>query len=100
MANPVFSNSPVFRDPALQRPGRDASVTSAGTYGAPAARPDVPGWVDGPEDFGRDAVGRLRPDRAYLVRPDGFVVASVPVRDGVVDAATLGAALVAHHVLR
>ncbi|WP_129338048.1 Bax inhibitor-1/YccA family membrane protein [Cellulomonas endophytica] len=37
MANPVFSNSPVFRDPAKQRPGRDASVMSAGTYGAPAA---------------------------------------------------------------
>ena len=70
------------------------------TYGAPAARPDVPAWVDGPDDFGPDPAGRLRPDRAYLVRPDGFVVASLPVRDGVVDAATLEAALAAHHVLR
>ena len=70
------------------------------TYGAPAARPDVPAWVDGPDDLGPDPAGRLRPDRAYLVRPDGFVVASLPVRDGVVDPATLGAALDAAHVLR
>ncbi|GIG28901.1 Bax inhibitor-1/YccA family protein [Cellulomonas marina] len=33
MSNPVFSNSPIFRDPAQQRPGRDSSVRGAGPFG-------------------------------------------------------------------
>lgn len=67
-------------------------------YGAQAARPDVPEWVDGPHDFGPDPLGRLRPDRLYLVRPDEFVAASLPIRDGVVDETTLRSALHAHQV--
>ncbi|MGI3781856.1 MAG: FAD-dependent oxidoreductase [Janthinobacterium lividum] len=70
------------------------------TYGGPAARPDVPAWVDGPLDLGPDPRGTLRPDRAYLVRPDGFVAASLPVHDSVVDGPTLRAALDAHEVVR
>jgi 2-polyprenyl-6-methoxyphenol hydroxylase-like FAD-dependent oxidoreductase len=69
------------------------------TYGTRAARPDVPDWLDGPHDFGPDARGRLRPDRLQLVRPDGFVAASLPIRDGVVDETTLRSALRAHRVL-
>ncbi|SEP78702.1 2-polyprenyl-6-methoxyphenol hydroxylase [Microlunatus flavus] len=70
------------------------------TYGGNAARPDVPGWVDGPRDLGPDDRRRLRPDRLYLVRPDGFVVASLPLAGGRVDDALLGAALEANHVVR
>lgn len=70
------------------------------TYGGPAVRPAVPAWVDGPVDLGADPRGRLRPDRAYLVRPDGFVAASLPVHAGVVDAPALQAALDAHAVVR
>ena len=69
------------------------------TYGAHAARPDVPDWVDGPHAFGPDTQGRLRPDRVYLVRPDGFVAASLPVRGGVVDETNLQSAIHAHQVL-
>jgi 2-polyprenyl-6-methoxyphenol hydroxylase-like FAD-dependent oxidoreductase len=70
------------------------------TYGGAAERPDVPGWVDGPFDFGPDAHGRLQPGRLYLVRPDGFVAASLPVHDSRVDDRLLVAALDAHHVAR
>jgi hypothetical protein len=70
------------------------------TYGGKAVRPDVPGWVDGPVDLGPDPRGVLRPDRMFLVRPDGFVAASLPVRDGVVDAPTLEAALAAYELVR
>ena len=69
------------------------------TYGTQAARPDVPDWVEGPHDFGPDPMGRLRPDRLHLVRPDGFVAASLPIRDGVVDETTLRSALHAHRLL-
>jgi 2-polyprenyl-6-methoxyphenol hydroxylase-like FAD-dependent oxidoreductase len=69
------------------------------TYGTQATRPDVPDWVDGPQTFGPDAQGRLRPDRLYLVRPDGFVAASLPLRGGVVDATGLRSALHAHQVI-
>lgn len=70
------------------------------TYGSQAAHPIVPDWIDGPHDFGPDALGRLSPNRLYLVRPDGFVAASMPMRDGVVDEAALQSALHAHQVLR
>ncbi|MER7169697.1 FAD-dependent monooxygenase, partial [Micromonospora sp. NPDC000207] len=69
------------------------------TYGTPAVRPDVPDWMDGPHDFGTDAQGRLRPGRLYLVRPDGFVAASLPLRDGVVDETALRSALDSHLVI-
>ena len=69
------------------------------TYGGLVTRPDVPGWIDGPHDFGHDSAGRLRSDRLYLVRPDGFVAASLPVRGGVVDPPTVRAALDAHHLV-
>ena len=70
------------------------------TYGGPAARPDVPDWVDGPVELGPDPAGSLRADRMYLVRPDGFVAASWPVRDGVADPSTVRAALDAHQLVR
>jgi 2-polyprenyl-6-methoxyphenol hydroxylase-like FAD-dependent oxidoreductase len=69
------------------------------TYGAQAARPNVPDWVDGPQNFGPDIQGRLRPDRLYLVRPDGFVAASLPLREGAVEATILQSALDAHQVI-
>ena len=68
------------------------------TYGGAAARPDVPDWIEGPRDFGADTAGRLRHDRIYLVRPDGFTAASVPVHRGVPDAAVLRSALRAHEI--
>ncbi|MGP5089683.1 FAD-dependent monooxygenase [Brachybacterium tyrofermentans] len=53
------------------------------TYGADAARPaSIPAWVEGPFAFSPDVHGRLRTDRLYLVRPDGFVAASFPVHAG------------------
>ncbi|MFS0896786.1 FAD-dependent monooxygenase [Mycolicibacterium litorale] len=69
------------------------------TYGAgTTARPEVPEWIDGPRDFGADPRGRLRTDRLYLVRPDHFVAASIPLRDNTVDPAQLSAALTAHRI--
>lgn len=70
------------------------------SYGATVARPDVPSWVEGPADHGVDPSGRLRSDRLYLVRPDGFVAASIPLDDGVADGAALDDALAAASVLR
>ncbi|BBY18710.1 FAD-dependent monooxygenase [Mycolicibacterium litorale] len=69
-------------------------------YGAGAVvRPETPEWIDGPQDFGADPHGRLRSDRLYLVRPDHFVAASIPLRGNVVDAAQLRDALTAHGVV-
>jgi hypothetical protein len=62
------------------------------------ARPDLQDWITGPHDFGPDASGRLRSNRSYLVCPDGFVAASVPTRDGVIDQPTMRSALHAHHI--
>jgi 2-polyprenyl-6-methoxyphenol hydroxylase-like FAD-dependent oxidoreductase len=75
----------------------DAMTWQLHTYGAgDVARPDVPGWVDGPHPFGADPQRRLRSDRLYLVRPDQFVAASIPLRGNKVDAAQLKLAVSAH----
>jgi 2-polyprenyl-6-methoxyphenol hydroxylase-like FAD-dependent oxidoreductase len=69
------------------------------TYGATVDRPDVPAWIDGPHAFGADDRGRLRSDRLYLVRPDQFVAASIPLQRNVIDDAQLRAAMSAHRLL-
>ena len=70
------------------------------TYGiADVHRPDLPDWVEGPHAFPADSKGRLRLDRLYLVRPDGFVAASIPVRDGLADDAQLRSAIAGHHLM-
>lgn len=67
------------------------------TYGAgELARPEVPDWVTGPTDFGADPQGRLQTDRAYLIRPDEFVAASIPLQNNTIDTAQLQAAMTAH----
>jgi 2-polyprenyl-6-methoxyphenol hydroxylase-like FAD-dependent oxidoreductase len=70
------------------------------TYGTgTATRSALPDWIDGPHAFRADARGRLLADRLYLVRPDGFVAASIPVRDGVADEKQLRSAITHHHLL-
>jgi 2-polyprenyl-6-methoxyphenol hydroxylase-like FAD-dependent oxidoreductase len=70
------------------------------TYGAgEVARPEVPAWLDGPRGFGPDGRGVLRSDHVYLIRPDQFVAASIPLRSNIVDATQLRAALVAHGIV-
>jgi 2-polyprenyl-6-methoxyphenol hydroxylase-like FAD-dependent oxidoreductase len=67
------------------------------TYGAAdVARPDLPDWVTGPHAFGADPQGHLRSDRLYLVRPDEFVAASIPLQGNRVDAGQLRLAASAH----
>jgi 2-polyprenyl-6-methoxyphenol hydroxylase-like FAD-dependent oxidoreductase len=67
------------------------------TYGTTeVARPALPAWIEGPIAFGADRRGRLRADRLYLVRPDGFVAASIPLRGHDVDPEQLRAAVAAH----
>lgn len=41
----------------------------------------MPGWLGEPHQLPADPDGRLRPDRTYLIRPDGFVAASAAVGD-------------------
>ncbi|MDT5093898.1 MAG: hypothetical protein QOH60_3261 [Mycobacterium sp.] len=70
------------------------------TYGAGAAvRPDVPAWVEGPHAFGADPHRRLRSDRLYLVRPDQFVAASIPLQGDTADGAALKSAMAAHRLV-
>lgn len=70
------------------------------TYGCGTLiRPEVPAWLEGPRDFGADGRRRLRPDRVYLIRPDQFVAASIPLRGNTVDAVSLAGALTAHRLL-
>lgn len=63
------------------------------------ARPDVPAWIEGPHAFGPDGDGRLRSDRLYLVRPDQYVAASIPLRDNSVNTAELRLAVAAHRLV-
>jgi 2-polyprenyl-6-methoxyphenol hydroxylase-like FAD-dependent oxidoreductase len=68
------------------------------TYGVEAMRPDLPAWIEGPHHFPADQQGRLRTGRLYLIRPDGFVAASLPIDSGHVSDAGLRDALAAHHI--
>ena len=69
------------------------------TYGSAAARPRLPDWIDGPRDFGADGQAQLQPDRLYLVRPDGFVAAAIPLVEGRADEGALSDAVTAHHLV-
>ena len=61
------------------------------------ARPAcAPEWIEGPFSFPPDPRGRLRRDRLYLVRPDGYVAASFPVHAGAVAQADVREALAAY----
>jgi len=66
------------------------------TYGTEAARPDLPAWIEGPHHFRADQNGRLHVGRVYLIRPDGYIAASLPIHSGHVNDADLRAALAAH----
>ncbi|MDT5073619.1 MAG: hypothetical protein QOH82_2939 [Mycobacterium sp.] len=67
------------------------------TYGAgDVTRPAAPEWVSGPHAFGADPHGRLRSDRAYLIRPDQFVAASIPLQHNSLDTSQLRSAMSAH----
>jgi 2-polyprenyl-6-methoxyphenol hydroxylase-like FAD-dependent oxidoreductase len=70
------------------------------TYGsATLDRPDLPDWIDGPHAFPSDPYRRLRSDRMYLVRPDGFVAASIRIVGRVADETQLRSAIATHHLL-
>ncbi len=69
------------------------------TYGATVDRPDVPSWIEGPHSFGADGSGRLRDDRLYLVRPDEFVAASIPLHGNIIDIGQLRSAISAHRLV-
>lgn len=67
------------------------------TYGAGhVTRPDVPEWIEGPHAFATDPQGRLKPDRVYLIRPDQFVAASIPLCQNTIDASQLRLAMTSH----
>jgi 2-polyprenyl-6-methoxyphenol hydroxylase-like FAD-dependent oxidoreductase len=68
------------------------------TYGTEATRPDLPAWIEGPHRFPADQKGRLQAGRLYLIRPDGYVAASLPVDSGHVSDADLRDALAAHQL--
>jgi 2-polyprenyl-6-methoxyphenol hydroxylase-like FAD-dependent oxidoreductase len=48
---------------------------------ADVAASRLPEWIGGPFALPADREGTLRPDRLYLIRPDGFVAASAPAGD-------------------
>jgi 2-polyprenyl-6-methoxyphenol hydroxylase-like FAD-dependent oxidoreductase len=68
------------------------------TYGTQATRPDLPAWIEGPHRFPADPKGRLRAGRLYLIRPDGYVAASLPIHSGHVSDADLQETLAAHQL--
>jgi hypothetical protein len=68
------------------------------TYGIEATRPDLPAWIEGPHHFPADQKGRLQAGWLYLIRPDEYVAASLPIESGHVSDADLQAALAAHHI--
>jgi hypothetical protein len=83
-------------------PGNNAPLRTLAwqlhTYGIEATRPDLPAWIEGPHHFPADQQNRLRTGRLYLIRPDGYVAASLPIDSGHVSDADLRAALEAHHI--
>jgi hypothetical protein len=68
------------------------------TYGTEAPRPELPAWIEGPHHFPADQQGRLQAGRLYLIRPDGYTAASLPIHSGHVNNADLQAALAAHEL--
>lgn len=70
------------------------------TYGGEAARPAVPEHVEGPLAFPADPRGRMRADHLYLVRPDGFVAAALPLHAGSAAVSDVDAALAAYGMVR
>lgn len=69
-------------------------------YGAGADRPAVPDGVEGPLAFPADPRGRMRRDRLYLIRPDGFVAAALPLHAGAAASADVTEALTACDIVR
>lgn len=61
-----------------------------------ALRPQVPAAIEGPLAFPADPLGEMRPDRLYLVRPDGFVAAAWPLHAGAAASADVSEALAAY----
>ena len=68
------------------------------TYGTQAARPDLPAWIEGPHHFPADPKGRLQAGRLYLIRPDGYIAALLPLHSGHVNDADLRHALAAQEL--
>lgn len=70
------------------------------TYGAgDVIRPEAPNWISGPHAFSSDPHGYLRSDRLYLIRPDHFVAASIPLHNNTLDAEGLRSAMAAHRIV-
>jgi len=98
---PVWAEDPVVgrRLPPVERnqPALATMTWQFHAYGVgELLRPEAPAWVEGPHVFGADPRGRLRSDRIYLVRPDGFVAASIPLQANRADADAVKAAMAAH----
>lgn len=69
------------------------------TYGAgDVVRPVAPDWITGPHAFGPDPAERLRSDRVYLIRPDHFVAASIPLHGTTIDIDDLRSAMTVHDI--
>lgn len=66
----------------------------------PVTPPRVPQWIEGPLHFGRDSRGQMSTDRLYLIRPDGYIAASLPTERGIVSQTVLSSALRAHHIVQ